>query len=475
MPKPISITKRGLIGSVPCERRTIQLSHLEQQYVRQAVEHLSSGLLFAGMRLEVLDLNLMLNQLPIALQVLQRRHPMLRCSIGSHKNLGYVFEEDPTLLVPVEIRNRKGNPIAWRLVWEQEFENSGMKLYDNGLRVLVFCDQDQTICELVLAMQHHICDGTSISFLIHELLGYLMNQTLPETVPWGNWPIPMMDHDLLVSKYPRTWAGHYLKQVSSLLEMSNVLAPGIVPVPHAKGHDGWQLFRNGAEMVRQSTTHMINYELSTIEMQMLLKRCREEKTTVTSAVTTAFVAGEMQAMGANLDSCGATVSVVCSMRSTFGVNNHDNLSPYVSNLVVNVFPKGSSTKDLWQASRLVKDNLHAFPEETKLWNTKHCLGVMMHMPIGSNLARVPGLVVSSFGNNAVQCQYGSIKVLDNLYAQNSRQVPTPTLSMNNMLSGRLNLVFLTPTPRYDPALAERIFRFGLTNLYAMMQDKTARL
>lgn len=478
MPKPISFAKRGLIGAGPCERRSVQLGPLEQQYVRQAVDHFSSGLLFAGMRLEVLDLGRMLDQLPVALQALQRRHPMLRCTIASHKHLGYLFEEDPTLLVPVEVRNRKGNSAAWRLVWEQEFENSSMQLRENGLRVLVFCDEGQRVCELVLAMQHHICDGTSISCLIHELLSYLANQTPPEAVPWGDWPVPMLEGELLVSKYPRTWAGHYLKQVSSLIEMSNVLSPGIVPMPHAKGHDGWQLFRSGAEMVRQSTTHMIHYELSRVEMQMLLARCREANTTVTSAVVAAFVAGEVQALGACLKSSGTTVSVACSMRPTFGINNHDNLSPYVSNLVVNVFPKGPTPGDLWDASRAVTSELRGFSEETKLWNTQHCLRVMEHMPVGFNVARMPGLVVSSFGSNAVQPQYGggSIQVLDNLFAQNSRQLPTPTLSMNNMLSGRLNLVLLTPTPRFDAGLTDRIFQLGLANLYAMMKpDNKARL
>lgn len=467
---------RYLIGAGPSKRRIVELGDLEQQYARQAVEYYSSGMLFGGVSLEC-DAAFLKRQLPVALRVLQKQHPTLRCTLGKTSQNVYTYEEYPEMVIFIDYRPRNGNAQAWQRVWQEEFEAQHAQLGGPCLRVIVFTDDTEQQHELALAVDHFVCDGTSFSYLLHELMYNLGCCITPDDVEWGAWEQPWEDTKLLCEKYPRALPMYAGKYVKSAVDMISVIAArDITALPFAPGHDGFQLLRTARQMVDASRTHVINHQLSKEDTRVLLERCRAEKSTVTSAVASAFAAGQQEAIRAwrggkpSLAPLGSTLSVMVSMRNGRTVNPI-NLAPHVSNIHMNVYQASAAPAELWHASRALYAEMKRFTEEDKLWNSKHTVTFMSTLPSGQNLVRMPNLAVSSWGSNAVQDCYGStVRIREGFFAQNARQVSVPTLSLNNIVCGKLNIVLLAPTPRFDPNMLDDAFQRGVKNLQAMVTD-----
>lgn len=461
--------ERNAIPTGPSIKRTVQMGRCEYEHARCAVEYRSSMLVFGGITLTRCNPPNLLAKLPQALLVLQKLHPVLRCRLGFARG-EYVFEEDPTLRIAIKQYARPHGMDTWKQIWGQDFECMETKLQDATLRVCFVCNENEDQCDILIALGHYACDGTSFGFLLDELLTHIANETTINDVLWGKWETCVDEDALLRQRFPnpityfiRDWTQHIKSLACNFI-------PGIVPMPQHVEHEGLHLFRTAKQLVEESQTHLRMWDMPSAP---LLARCRMEKCTVTAAVTSAFLCAQQELIG---NHGGVTIQLSFSTRELCGNVGNRLLSPYIGSMPTILYPcEGNSfakytALEAWDLARQIRKWSSSVSEVDRLLLAKRTMDNMAFCPLGNNVVRYPNLVVSSWGSSAIKRKYGGgqVQVERGIFAQNHRYISMPLLSMNNMVEGRLCLVFLTPKPRIDPALSDAVFDRAVQKLEEMI-------
>ncbi|CAF3662958.1 unnamed protein product, partial [Adineta steineri] len=118
------------------------------------------------------------NTLSMAINHLQRRHPVLRSrlQINPEKSDTYILEEDDTVQLKIRQipRKRVDHQIFWRQEWrerERDITAIGQGLTEFWLLQDPEDDNDDNSPrEIVVICEHSVCDGLSLSNVAHELL-----------------------------------------------------------------------------------------------------------------------------------------------------------------------------------------------------------------------------------------------------------------------------------------------------------------
>ena len=107
----------------------------------------------------------------IALDKIQKKHPLLRVSID-HQSAKYPFftEEKEIAPIPLRIAERKTDQD-----WLLESENEWYRIFEDGKKPMaqLVWVKGSTISEILWVMPHCLCDGTTGITLIRELLALL--------------------------------------------------------------------------------------------------------------------------------------------------------------------------------------------------------------------------------------------------------------------------------------------------------------
>jgi NRPS condensation-like uncharacterized protein len=201
----------------------------------------------------------------------RQRHINLRYRIIEDENDTPWFTTEGTGEIPIEIVPRNEADDWIRIVQQSnqipfEFETHP------AIRIILV--QSSSVSELIILCHHIICDGLSLAYLARDLMNYLGNpdqevEVLPD-------PIPISLNNLPDDISQNGIAKYFINRINKKWNQSKV-------------NFDQEDYRTITQVYWQNFQHpLVSVELSEADTFTLVARCREEKVTVNSAITTAF-------------------------------------------------------------------------------------------------------------------------------------------------------------------------------------------
>jgi NRPS condensation-like uncharacterized protein len=215
-----------------------------------------------------------------AVQKVQQRHANLRVRIKWDDEHNLWFTSEDVKGIPVEIISR-------------ESENHWMKIHQEASQIPFRFNErpairftlvhSPDISELIILCHHIICDGLSLAYLARDLMVNLGDpareaEILPDPVPIDRNNLPKGVSVSPVVKF-------FINRINKGWQKDKV-------------HFDIEDYRNLTEAYWMHAQHrMLTVELSKAETASLVTRCREENTTVNSALTAAFLGAQRAVQG----------------------------------------------------------------------------------------------------------------------------------------------------------------------------------
>lgn len=217
----------------------------------------------------------------LALDAVQRRHPLLSVGINGTDLYNPFFQHVPGMQIPLRVVD--GNSLErWESVLEAEMANPFQSNQVPLVRA-VLIQQDHG-AKFILAAHHAIADGISFSFLMRDLLSALNGETLEAL------PMPVSLDTFLAIKKNISPGSEQLTNISSV------------------------------QKIPQSTPTLTHLRLSQALTSQLVIRAREEGTTVHGALCAALSITEWKGTD-RLKAKPVTILSPVSVRKTFGVDD----------------------------------------------------------------------------------------------------------------------------------------------------------
>jgi NRPS condensation-like uncharacterized protein len=205
----------------------------------------------------------------------QQRHTNLRVRIKQDDEYNPLFTSEDVKNIPIIIVKRESND-HWITVHHEESKKPFE--FDERPAIRFILVHSQNFSELIILCHHIICDGLSLAYLARDIIAYLGEpakevEILPDPVPidLNNLPKDISTNPLVkffINRINKGWRKE-------------------------KVHFDMEDYRNINEAYWMKAKHrIISIELSEPQTASLVTRCREENTTVNSALTTAFVGAQ---------------------------------------------------------------------------------------------------------------------------------------------------------------------------------------
>lgn len=215
-----------------------------------------------------------------AISQVQQRHPNLRVRIKVDSDCAPWFTSEGVKSIPVKIVPR-------------ESDNHWIKVYQEACQIPFEFDERPAIrfilvqstlkSELLILCHHIICDGLSLAYLARDLMVHLGEPTRAvEVLPN---PIPI-DRDNIPSEVSLNPIVRFLiNRINKKWERDKI-------------YFDQEDYRDLNRAYWMNYTHqMLSVELSEAQTATLIDRCRQEKVTVNTALTTAFVGAQYIVQG----------------------------------------------------------------------------------------------------------------------------------------------------------------------------------
>lgn len=206
-----------------------------------------------------------LEQLRLALHKVQRKHPLLRAGIREDAmGVPYFVSSNAVECIPVRIAERSSDDF-----WKQESKKEWHKLFEgkNKPMARIVWLKDMEVSELMLVCPHCICDGTTLTTLMTELLVLLDK---PEQVL--NSYLPFVSIEGLLSKSYSGRLGKLLKA-----KVFSVFASLFF------------LLKSGKNQESEGESYMVHCRVDAEKTAALSAICRAEGVTMHAALCAAFL------------------------------------------------------------------------------------------------------------------------------------------------------------------------------------------
>lgn len=221
------------------------------------------------------------NQLEIALSKVRRRHPLLGARIiqDDQNNAWFTTEGVPELEVQVY-------PLTSNNDWIHIAVEETSKFFqlDKGplIRFILLTSHDAS--EIVINSHHTICDGLSLAYLLRDILLHLGDpdreiEQLPFLPEIGEENLPTSASLSLPQRLG-------IKFINKIWERKRIFFDG---------EDYRRLHKTFWK--ENNHTAILPWELTEAETATLISRCREEKVSVHSALSTAFLLAQSEVQG----------------------------------------------------------------------------------------------------------------------------------------------------------------------------------
>jgi NRPS condensation-like uncharacterized protein len=216
-------------------------------------------------------------ELEAAVSKVRQRHPLLGARVRIDANQTGWLTPQGVPAIPIRVVPRPA-PDRWMEVAIEEHKQAFS--YEAGPLIrLALLPSDET-SDLIVTAHHAICDGLSLTYLIRDVLRHLAD---PDRRV-ARLPVPpVVDESLMpVSVSGGLLSRLGIKIVNWAWERKDI---AFDPTDNRDLHRTfWQDHRG----------HMLAWALTEAQTSALVSRCRRERVTVNTALTTAFVAAQNQ-------------------------------------------------------------------------------------------------------------------------------------------------------------------------------------
>lgn len=224
--------------------------------------------------------NLSLDTLRDAVEKVQKRHTNLRVKITEDEQHRNWFTTEDVGAIPVEKVERLTED-HWISV-HHEASQEPFKFNERpGIRFILV--HSQSVSELIILCHHSICDGLSLAYLSRDIMEHLGDpskepEILPDPTPIGLDNMPKGVSMGGVTKY-------FINRINKQWSKDPV-------------HFDQDDYESLSEGYWSRAQHKIlSVELTEDQTTELVQRCKKEKATVNSALTTAFVGAQRVIQG----------------------------------------------------------------------------------------------------------------------------------------------------------------------------------
>ena len=303
------------------------------------VEHLFANLHSLGAMLYVnvvrVQGEISPNLLRIAINLLQKQHPILRTHLQQQKDRFYFSSQD-TLPIPLQVIS-----LTQKQQWLEIAQKELLKRFPDSLeplcRIILLQKMDDVDSGLIVTFHHAIADGISVVNLLDELLDYYyqlsINSSLPSMATLATLP-PL---ERLLEKCLTDHADLSSANLSPSAppNVDSLIIEATVPSAHRK-------------------TILMPYVLDETLMQCLKERCLQEKTTVHGALCASMLMAVSTQM--TLDdislSCSSSINLRASCYPSVKMNQ---LGSLISSITINQTLR--TGMNFWMIAREYRENL----------------------------------------------------------------------------------------------------------------------
>jgi len=219
-----------------------------------------------------------------AVNKVQKRHPNLRVRIQEDDDHILFFTSEGIKEIPIDIISRESDE-HWIDVYHEasqipfEFEERP------AIRFILV--KSPNISELIILCHHIICDGMSLAYLARDLMIHLGEPTrevevLPDPVPIDKDNLPKEVSINSIAKYFINRISKKWRKNPTYFDQEDYLN---------LNQAYWTNFKH----------QMVSVELSEAQTTALVERCRKEKVTVNTAITSAFVGAQSIIQGSKVN------------------------------------------------------------------------------------------------------------------------------------------------------------------------------
>ncbi|MEG1313516.1 MAG: condensation domain-containing protein, partial [Bacilli bacterium] len=218
------------------------------------------------------------NDLRIAIKRVTEKHPLLQAHIKINNNRDIYFETNEHITIPLKVI-AKVSEDQWKDVIEEEYKTPFD--FENGplIRFILLKSLDNS--DLIVFCQHMICDGLSLTNLIHEILIFMENPNYELSIV-NDICLPIPENIILPKESNRF--GNIAKKV-----IMNYINKRWNKTRIDFGHEDFlQIHKSFSEKYKYK---IIVTEFCEEDTNKLKEVCRQNSVTVNSAISVAFLAG----------------------------------------------------------------------------------------------------------------------------------------------------------------------------------------
>ncbi len=217
------------------------------------------------------------DQLRAAVSKVRRRHPFLGVRVRLEENQAGRFTPEGVPAIPISVVPRRASDTWMEVAIEQHRE---LFSYETGPLIrFALLTSDET-SDLIVTAHHAICDGLSLAYLFRDILKHLVDpDRAVERLPVP----PLIDESMM----PVSVSGNLLSRIGVKLLNWSWERKGIT-------FDASDYRDLHCAFWREHEGHILAWALTEAQTAALVSRCRDERVTVNTALTTAFVAAQSQ-------------------------------------------------------------------------------------------------------------------------------------------------------------------------------------
>lgn len=287
-------------------------------------------------------------ELQTAIEALRSRHALLAVRVYfDENNVGWYTTDDVPAVTVNEVEATEPETCEKVVMneWKTEFP------YETGPLVRLTLVQSKGYCEMVVTGQHVICDGTSLTYLIRDILDQIgKGDAKPEILPP---PLPITSETV---PNPKKMKG-VQKLVMNLI---------------SKKWNKAEVKFNQADMkrmlerfwIRNKNQSILRWELSPEVTKSMVAKCRKEKVTINSALWAAFLAAQYEVQGdspAFRNQAGMAVSTRDKLTQSVG----ESFGFYASSLRLSL--KYNSGITFWENARKMHEAINKEIDKTDIF------------------------------------------------------------------------------------------------------------